>query len=44
MCDKKKKCKKRTHELLKNEKNRVMKETLEHLKTLREVLEIKQVA
>lgn len=44
MCDKKKKCKKRTHELLKIEKNRVMEETLGHLKTLREALEIKKIA
>ena len=37
-----KKCSKRTHELLKQEKSRVMKEAREYLKSLREALEPKK--
>lgn len=42
MCDEKKKCSKKTRKILFDEKKRVMNETLEHLKNLREVLELRQ--
>lgn len=38
----KKKCSKRTHDLLDQEKKRVMKETLEHLKQLKKILGTKE--
>lgn len=39
----KKKCSKRTHELIDEEKKRVMEETLKNLRKLRQVLESKKV-
>lgn len=38
----KKKCSKKTHDLVNEEKKKVMKETLEHLKQLKKILGTKE--